>query len=201
MVPSKRVDALDENDELGAAELAEKPRREQRDLVAGLELALVLEPALLGPRRQVQREHEDRGEERERKPHDRTQPRGERLPRAEPHDHLAVAVPAGEREQHGHEHRDREQDVEVEERVEPEQRQDAFRRDRSPCGPRQQPQHEIGEQDGHQDEEQPDGGRRHLADETAPENHDACRILTFLAGFADNANYCALRQRKPIAGG
>src|SRR6185295_11324485 len=56
--PVERVDALDENDQLRAAELAEKARREQRDLVAGLELALVLEATLLGPRRQVEREHE-----------------------------------------------------------------------------------------------------------------------------------------------
>ena len=64
----ERVDALDEDDQVGAAELAEEPGRQQRDLVARLELALVFELALLGPRRQEQRQHDDRDEERRREP-------------------------------------------------------------------------------------------------------------------------------------
>ena len=60
IVPSKVLMLSTKTTRFGAAELAEEPRREQRDLVARLELALVLELALLGPRRQEQRQHDDR---------------------------------------------------------------------------------------------------------------------------------------------
>jgi len=68
-------------------------------------------------------------------------------------------------------------------------------------GPRQQAQHQVGEQDAEQDEEQADCRRRELAHETAPKNHDAGRILTFLGRFADNAAYPAIQQRNPTARG
>ena len=44
------VDAFEEHDQPGVAEFLEQARRQQRDLVTRLELALVLETALLGPR-------------------------------------------------------------------------------------------------------------------------------------------------------
>ena len=49
-----------------------------------------------------------------------------------------------------------------------------------PAARAQQPQHEVGEEDGEQDEEQSDGGSRQLADQAAPENHDGGKILTFI---------------------
>ena len=177
----ERVDALDEDHEIGTAELAKEAGREQRDLVAGLELPLVLELALFRPRREEERQDQDRNEERGGKPEYRPQPSGEPLARGKPDDHLAVAVPAGEREQHGDEDRDRQQNVEIEQRVEAQQRQDALRRDDATGRAGQQAEHQVGEQDREENEEQAQGRRRHLAHEAASENHDAGRILTFLA--------------------
>ncbi len=84
--------------------------------------------------------------------------------------------------------------------MKPEQRDDAFRRDRAARGAREQPQDEIGEQDRQQDDEQPDGRRRELPDQGATKNHDGGRILTFLALFADNAALLASGQRKQRRG-
>ena len=50
------IDALDVDDDARAPELAEQAGRQDRELVARLELALVLDLALLGPRRQEQRQ-------------------------------------------------------------------------------------------------------------------------------------------------
>src|SRR6185437_4880828 len=168
-------------------ELAEKARRHDGDVVARLELPLEFDFPLLGPRRQVERQRDDRNEERRRKPDDRRQAGGQRLARRHPDDHLAIAIPARKREQHGQEERDRQQNVQIKQRVEAKQRQDAVGRDRSARGARQQPQHQIGKQDREQDEEQPDRGRRQLADQATPENHDGGKILTFLRRFDDNA--------------
>ena len=63
IVPSKRVDAIDEHDQSRVPELLEQARREQRDFVARLELALVFKTALFGPRRQKQRQHDDGDQE------------------------------------------------------------------------------------------------------------------------------------------
>ena len=183
--------------QIGPAKFAEQPRRQQRDLIARLELAFVFELALLGPRGKKQRQHEDRDEKRRREPEDRAQAVGEADAGGEPDDHLAVAVPAHERQQHGDEHRDRNKNVEIKQGVEPQQREQPVRGDRAARGQRQEAQHEIGEQDSEQDEEQADGRHRHLSHQTAPEDHDAGRILTFWGRFANNAIYSALRTKKP----
>src|SRR4029079_13334078 len=47
-----RVDALDEHDEVRARELAQKAGCDERNVVTSLELALELDLALFGPRRQ-----------------------------------------------------------------------------------------------------------------------------------------------------
>jgi hypothetical protein len=179
----ERVDALEEHDEVRARELAEQPRRDERELVARLELALELDLAPLGPRRQEQRKRDDRDEERRREPQDRLQQRGQRLARRHPHDHLAVAVPARQREQHGQEQRDREQDVQVEQGVEAEQRQDSVGRDRAAGRAGEQAQHEIGEQDRRQDDEQPDRRGGQLAHERAAKDHDAGNRFDFFGIF------------------
>ena len=67
----ERVDAVDVHDEADATELAEEARHDERELVARLELALVLDSPLLGPRRQEQRQRDDRDEERRGEPQDR----------------------------------------------------------------------------------------------------------------------------------
>ena len=181
------VDALDEGDQLAAAELPEQARGEQGDLVLRLQLALVLELAALGPGRKEQRQDEDRDQERRREQQDRLEPGRQPLAGGEPDDHLAVPVPAGQRQQHGHEQRDREQNIEVEQGVEAEQREDSLGRHGAAGRPSQQPQHQVGEQDPQQDDEHPDRRGRELSDQAAPENHDGGRILTFSGGFADNA--------------
>src|SRR5204863_2701139 len=55
----ERVDAVEEHDEMRTREFAEQPRRDERELVARLELALELDLATLGPRRQEQRKRDD----------------------------------------------------------------------------------------------------------------------------------------------
>ena len=82
---------------------------------------------------------DDRDQERRGEQQDRLQAGGQRLARREPDDHLAVAVPAGQRQQHRQEQRDRQQDVEVEHRVEAEQREHAVRRDRAAGRPGEDP--------------------------------------------------------------
>ncbi len=88
--PVERIDAFDENDEIRPAKLAEEPRRQQRDFIARLELALVFELALFGPRGQKQRQHEDRDEKWRREPQDRAQAVGEADAGGEPDDHFAI---------------------------------------------------------------------------------------------------------------
>ena len=59
-------------------------------------------------------------------------------------------------------------------------------RHRAAGGAGEQPQHEVREENGQQDEEQRDGGSRQLADQATPENHDGWKILTFIRRFVDN---------------
>jgi hypothetical protein len=124
----ERVDAFDEHDEIRAAELAEQPRRDQHELVARFELPLELEAPPLGPRRQEQRQRDDRDEERRREPEDRFQARGEALARREPDNHLAVPVPSRERHQHRQKQRDGQQYVEIKQRVKAQERPNSLGR-------------------------------------------------------------------------
>src|ERR1700730_9893814 len=102
------MNAFDEYDQLCPLELLEQSGCQQRQLLARLELALVLEAALFRPRRQPEREQGDRNEEPAREPEDRLQPRRQALARGQPYDHLAVAIPPRQSEQYGQKKRDRE---------------------------------------------------------------------------------------------
>jgi hypothetical protein len=124
---------------------------------------------------------DDRDEERRREQHDRPQQRGQRLPRGLPDDHLAVAVPAREREQHGQEDRDRQQDVEPGEGVEAQEREDAVGGHGAAGRLREQAQHQVGEQDGGQDQEKPDRCRRQFPGQRTAEDHDAGKSFDFFA--------------------
>ena len=73
------------------------------------------------------------------------------------------------------------ENIEIKQCVEAKQRQQAVGRDGAARGQREQAQHEIGEQNSEQDEEEADGRDRHFSHQTAPEDHDAGRILTFWA--------------------
>jgi hypothetical protein len=179
--PVEGVDALDEDDDLRPPELAEEARRDERELVARLELALELELPLLGPGRQEQRQGDDRDQERRREQHDRPQERRQRLSRGLPDDHLAVAVPARERQQHGQEDRDRQQDVEPGEGVEAQEREDAVGGHGAAGRLREQAQHQVGEQDGGQDQEKPDRCRRQFPGQRTAKDHDAGKSFDFFA--------------------
>ena len=145
----------------------------------------------LGPRRQPQRKHDDRQQERRGEPEYRLEPGGQALAGGKPDDHLAVAIPARQRQQHGQEQRDRQEDVEVEERIKAQKGQNAFGSHGSAGGAGQQPQHQIGEEYSQQDQKQPDRCRGQFSHQAAPEHHDDGNILTFSGRFADNADRTA----------
>src|SRR5207237_1282844 len=109
----ERIDRFDEDNQIGARELAEQARRNQHDFVARLELPFVFETAELGPWGQVQREHDDRDQERRRKQQDRAQTRRQRLSGGKPDYHLAVAVPTRKGEQNRQKQGHRQEDVEI----------------------------------------------------------------------------------------
>ena len=199
----ERIEALDENHEIRAAEFLEQPGCDQHELVTRLELALVFELALLGPRRKKKREPQDGQQERRCKPQYRPQPRHWAQAGGCPDDHLAVPMRARKGQEHGQKQRDRKQDIEVEKSVEAEESHDPLGRDGAAGSPRQQAQHQVGEKDGEKHHEEPDGRRGQLSHQTATKNHDASRILTFFALFAlfaDNAGLCASGPRKATSG-
>ncbi|HEX5864735.1 MAG TPA: hypothetical protein VF014_10875, partial [Casimicrobiaceae bacterium] len=71
--------------------------------------------------------------------------------------------------------------------VEAQKRKNTLGRDRSSRGPRQQPQHEVGEENAEKNEKKGYRSRGQLSHQAAAEDHDGGKILTFSGLFADNA--------------